>query len=84
MIRKILLAVLAMVAVGFGNELIAKDSCGIIVELREKYGPAIIDTGTMIMTYNNFFVIVHRDFPSTFYPIANYSVSKITKKECGE
>jgi hypothetical protein len=37
----------------------------------------------MIMTYNNFFVIVHRDFPSTFYPIANYSVSKITKKVGG-
>jgi hypothetical protein len=62
---------------GWGQ--IAQDSCGVAVELREKYGPVINDTGTVIIIWNNYFVITKKDAPSAFYPVANYTVSNVKK-----
>jgi hypothetical protein len=70
--------VLTAASVGWGW-LIAADSSGIAVELREKYGPVVYDTGTVIMIYDNCFVITHRDGLTAWYPVGNYAVSKITK-----
>lgn len=58
---------------------IAQDSCGIIVEFREKYGPVVHDTGTVVMVRDNCWVITHRDGCTTWYPIVNYAISRITK-----
>jgi hypothetical protein len=76
--RQIILMVLVMAAVCIAQS-IAQDSCDIAVELREKYGPVVYDTGTVIMIHDNCFVITHRDASSTWYPVGNYSISKITK-----
>jgi hypothetical protein len=86
--RKILLLSLAVAMVllavgGAWGWQIAADTSGIAVELREKYGPVVYDTGTVIMIYDNCFVITHRDGLTSWYPVGNYAVSKITKiKEC--
>jgi hypothetical protein len=83
--RKILLPLLAaaMLLLGWvggawGGQ-IAADTGGIAVELREKYGPVVYDTGTVIMIYDDCFVITHRDGLTSWYPVGNYAVSKITK-----
>jgi hypothetical protein len=39
----------------------------------------VYDTGTVIMIYDNCFVITHRDGLTAWYPVGNYAVSKITK-----
>jgi hypothetical protein len=61
---------------------IAKDSCGVIVELREKYGPTIVDTGTVLMVYDNNFVLTKFNQPAAWYPVANYAVTKTRRLEC--
>jgi hypothetical protein len=76
--RKLLAIFLLAVGMAWGWP-ISSDSCGIAVELREKYGPVVYDTGTVIMLYENCFVITKRDGASSWYPVGNYAVSKITK-----
>jgi hypothetical protein len=60
------------------TEIIGADSTGMIVELREKYGPVIYDTCTVLCTYKNYFVCTGKD-ETAWYPIANYS-AKIIKR----
>jgi len=76
--RKLLCALLFGAVAVWGGQ-IAADSGGIIVELREKYGPVVHDTGTVIMLYDNCFIITHRDGMTSWYPVGNYAISKITK-----
>ena len=74
---------LALLAAVVGGQPIASDSCGVAVELREKYGPVVHDTGTVITLWNNFFVVTKRDRPPALYPIGNYAVQKLTKLDGG-
>ena len=76
------LALLAAVA-GVWGQPIASDSCGVAVELREKYGPVVCDTGTVVTLWNNFFVVTKRDRPPALYPVGNYAVQKLTKLDGG-
>ena len=79
---QIIIAVLALAVLLPRNtiqsqELIALDPNGLIVTLKEKYGPAIQDTGTVVIEYKNQYVIVRRNGPSGRYPIANWAIIKI-------
>lgn len=78
MVKNAILALALLAAVVLGQP-VAADSCGFVVELREKYGPVVHDTGTVISIWNNFFVISKRDAPPALYPVGNYAVQKITK-----
>jgi hypothetical protein len=70
-----------------GQELIAKDSTGLLVEIKEKYGPTTYDSGTVLIIYNGFFVLSKRNNPSNYYPCCNYAVKpfkRYIKKEENE
>jgi hypothetical protein len=54
--------------------MIAYDSNGIYVQLREKYGPIINDTCTVLSRTDDCFICTHRDGPIAVYPACNYSV----------
>lgn len=77
--RLLLVIFLACTASG---AVIAHDSCGIVVELREKYGPVITDTGTVLSTINECFVLTKYNKPAAWYPVANYAVKPIGRIEC--
>ncbi len=56
------------------QQLIAKDSNGLIVEIKEKYGNVIYDSCTIIMKHDGDFVVIHRDgtvgrYPETFHSL---------------
>jgi hypothetical protein len=80
MVKNALIAIALLAAVAWGQP-IAHDEDGFLVavELHEKYGPVVHDTGTVVSIWNGCFVVTHYNRPVTLYPIANYSVSKITK-----
>ena len=59
---------------GTENELIAKDRYGLVVEIKEKYGGAVIDTCTVVMYHGNQFVVVHRSGTTSWYPAEFHSV----------
>ena len=80
--RNAIIALVLLAAVAWGGS-IAHDSCGIAVELREKYGPVVHDTGTVVTLWNNFFVVTKRDRPPALYPVGNYAVQKLTKLDGG-
>jgi hypothetical protein len=67
---------------GAGAQTLAVDSCGYIVELKEKYGPAVYDTGTVVTLYAEKFVVTHRSGPDSFYPTENYSLSHLRRLPC--
>ncbi len=58
---------------------IAKDSNGLIVEIKEKYGGYVIDTCTVVMNYKGKFVLIHKDGTSAWYPASFHSI-RIVKK----
>lgn len=59
-------------------EVLKADSSGIIVELREKYGPVIYDTGTVILIYKNNFIVTKKS-GTAWYPKENYSCKILAK-----
>jgi hypothetical protein len=68
------LLLLALNTVHAGDAVvIAQDSAGLVVEFKEKYGPVVIDTGTVLMAHYGSFVLVKRDRGSAWFPMANYS-----------
>ena len=60
-------------------DFIGADSNGMVVELREKYGPVVYDTGTVLVLYKGFFVLTTKDRGVVWYPSANYSCKIIQK-----
>jgi len=77
--KTVLIFLLMSFAVFSQQQLIAKDSNGLVIEVKEKYGSYFIDTCTVVMNYNDQFVIVHRDGTSSWFPASFHSV-KIVKK----
>lgn len=59
------------------NELIAKDSLGLIIEVNEKYGGTFLDTCTAVVYHENEFVIDHYNGVTTWYPASFHTVRVI-------
>ena len=60
------------------------DTCGLVV-VSETYIAENLDTGTVVMLTADkaMFIVVHRDGPSSYYPVHNYGIPKIRKLTCG-
>jgi hypothetical protein len=86
--RTILLIIFLFFTISFNEEkvqeIIASDFNGIIVLFGEKYGTSFYDTGTVLMLYNNCFILTKKNEPSSWYPVENFSVKKIIKIKRGE
>jgi hypothetical protein len=61
------------------SEVIAADSLGMQVMVKEKYGSYVLDTCTVVMLYKGNFVLVHRSRPSGWYPTSFHSVQVVSK-----
>ena len=59
---------------GEENQLVARDSNGLIIEVKEKYGGTIIDTCTAVIFHQGNFVVIHREGVSAWFPSAFHSV----------
>ena len=72
----IIIALLATAALAEGSapHVIAADSNGVVVQVKEKYGAYTIDTCTVVMLVQGQFVLVHRDRGSGWYPASFHSV----------
>jgi hypothetical protein len=70
--------VMAAVMQATAGELIAKDSIGVVVEVKEKYGTYCLDTCTVLMYHNDNFVLVHRSGASRWFPAAFHSVTVVS------
>jgi len=60
---------------------IAQDSLGLEVQIKEKYGPTIIDSGTVLMLWKNNFILLKRSGVRSWYPVANHSVKVLERKK---
>ena len=56
------------------NNLVAKDSNGIVVEIKEKYGVTVLDTATAVIYHEGNFVVIHREGVAAWYPASFHSV----------
>lgn len=84
--RGILTAVLAMVAVSGAmaeqkpdREVIAMDTVGVVVMVKEQYGASTLDTCTVVMFFRGNFVLVHRATGSSWYPASFNSIQVLAK-----
>jgi len=83
--KRIALAVALTLAVAVGiaaettPNLIAQDSVGLVVIVKEKYGSYEIDTCTVVMIAGENFVLVHRQGVSSWYPASFHSVDIIAR-----
>lgn len=77
--KKLIVLLLLLPTIIVGGELIAKNSAGMVIELKEKYGRVQIDTCTVLMLHAGCFVAVRRDGSSGWYPATNYSAKIIEK-----
>ena len=66
--------IFSVVAAGELNQLVAKDSNGIVIEIKEKYGGTIIDTATAVIYHEGNFVVIHREGVAAWYPSSFHSV----------
>ena len=64
-------------------QVLAKDTTGVVVQVKEKYGTHLTDTCTVVMLVKNQFVLVHREGVSSWYPTSFHSV-KIVRKLSAE
>jgi hypothetical protein len=83
LIMSAILVVLTAIVIDAGDmdAVIAADSNGVYVELREKYGPTITDTCTVVSRVGDCFICTHKDGPIAMYPVCNYSLQAWTVKE---
>ena len=58
----------------YAQQVIAQDSTGLIVEVKEKYGGLIIDTCSVVMLHNNQFVLVKKEGSTGWFPASFHSV----------
>ena len=77
---KICIACLTVLTFCQAQEVIAKDSLGMIVEVKEKYGGLLYDTCTVVMYYSGQFVLVKKTGRTGWYPASFHSV-RILEKE---
>jgi predicted ATP-grasp superfamily ATP-dependent carboligase len=69
------LVLVLLVALGAsGQELVAKDSNGLIIEIKEKYGGSVYDTCTVVMKMGGNFIVVHKEGIAGYYPESFHSV----------
>jgi len=64
------------------QEVIAKDSLGLEVVLKEKYGDYVTDTATVVFAKTGCFVLAHKDRFASWFPMVNWGlvyVSRLTK-----
>jgi len=61
------------------DQLIARDSNGVVVVVKEKYGGATVDTCTVVILHDGKFVLVHRNGTSAWYPTDFHSVKVVRK-----
>ena len=62
---------------------IAQDTAGLVVEVKEKYGGVLIDTGTVLMYHTGQFVLTKKNGLSDWFPASFHSVrvlEKLTKE----
>ena len=59
---------------------IAQDSVGLVVEVKEKYGGRRIDTCTVVSLYAGQYVLTRRDGRSDWYPTSWHSVRVIGRQ----
>lgn len=76
----ICIACLTALTLSRAQETIAKDSTGMIVEVKEKYGGVLYDTCTVVMYFEDSFVLVKRSGRTGWYPSSFHSV-RILEKE---
>ncbi len=79
--KTLIITLLATFIIQAGQDLVAKDSNGLVVEVKEKYGITIVDTCTVVMNYNGQFVLVRRDGTSAWYPTSFHSIKIVGKVE---
>ena len=56
-------------------DVIASDSAGLVVMVKEKYGMSLTDTCTVVMLYRGNFVLVRREGGARWFPVSFHSVS---------
>lgn len=61
------------------REVIAQDTAGVVVIVKEQYGGTVLDTCTVVMVYQNSFVLVHRNTGASWYPVAFNSISVVER-----
>ena len=61
------------------QEVIAADTLGMVVQIREKYGPTLTDTCTVLMYHAGQFVLVKKDGLSGWFPASFHSVRVMEK-----
>ena len=71
---KTIICALLLCSACFGTDLVARDSNGLVVEIREQYGAVIIDTCTVVMVHDGAFYIVKKSGLTGVYPVARHSV----------
>ena len=62
------------------NSIVAMDSAGLVVTLKERYGALYVDSCTVVSMMSNTFILTKKNRPSTIYPMSNWAIIKITKK----
>lgn len=81
--KRALIIIALMAATLFAEDnapqVIAADSNGVVVTVKEKYGFATLDTCTVVMLVKNQFVLVHREGGSSWYPTSFHSVQVLEK-----
>jgi hypothetical protein len=79
--RKTILSILLLAACCWSSECIAKDSIGLVVEIREQYSTTMIDTCTVVMVHDGSFYIVKKTGLPGVYPVARHSVKILSRGE---
>lgn len=55
------------------------DSIGLIINVREKYGPTFLDTGNVLFEHNSDLVLSTKNGIKSIYPKANYSITIVRR-----
>lgn len=71
---KILCVILMFVGIIHASDVIANDTNGVIVEVKEKYGGILLDTCTVVIVNGDCFVLVHRNRPASYFPVSFHSI----------
>jgi hypothetical protein len=78
---KSILFILVITLASFAQSLVAKDSNGLVIEIKEKYGGFVTDTCTAVMLMNGNFIIVHREGVAGYFPESFHSVRIVGRVE---
>ncbi|RPJ55941.1 MAG: hypothetical protein EHM12_11275 [Dehalococcoidia bacterium] len=73
------LVVLFLLSYNSYSQIIAKDSLGLSIQIKEKYGGIFYDTGTVISIVNECIFITKKNEYSSIFPLCNYSIVSIYK-----